>query len=221
MIVSPFSLTSFLWYFQIYFGVDLLIVKACGIFISVRKIIKKQFFIRLYFDQRVWEVIETIKGKYGGMQRYCRSQRELGLVRCPCWVGVKEWGHHIWQPWHASEWWISHGCNLSPLFSYLLSAMGDNSLSLPFSLSLSYSIFILLIVSCIFICIIYFWFSVYFNYFSLYVWVKTNYTLNFLFIVFKSTLPTLMLRFTRETNHVGSAMKIKKISYFLFLYFIN
>jgi len=68
LIVWLFSLTSFLWYFQIYFGVDLLIVKACGIFISVRKIIKKQFFIRLYFDQRVWEVIETIKGKYGGMQ---------------------------------------------------------------------------------------------------------------------------------------------------------
>ena len=35
--------------------------------------------------------------------------------------------------------------------------------------------------SCIFIYIVYFLFSVYFNYFSLYLWVKINYTQNFLF----------------------------------------
>ena len=90
-----------------------------------------------------------------------------------------------------------------------------------FQLINNVSIFILLIVSCIFIYIIYFWFSVYFSYFSLYLWVKTNYTLNFLFIVIENTLPTLMLRFTRETNHVGSAMKIRNFPYFLFLYLIN
>jgi len=43
------------------------------------------------------------------------------------------------------------------------------------------SIFILVIASCIFIYIIYFWFSMYFSYFFLYLWVKTNYILNFLF----------------------------------------
>ena len=82
-------------------------------------------------------------------------------------------------------------------------------------------IFILLIASCIFVYLIYFLFSVYFSYFSLYLWVKINYTLNFLFIVIGNTLPTLMLRFTQETNHVGSAMKIRNFPYFLFLYLIN
>ena len=52
LIASTSSLTSvlLLWYFQIYFGVGLLTVKACGIFVSVREIIQKQFFIQLYFD---------------------------------------------------------------------------------------------------------------------------------------------------------------------------
>ena len=82
-------------------------------------------------------------------------------------------------------------------------------------------IFILLITSCIFVYIIYFWFSVYFSYFSLYLWVKTNYILNFLFIVIENTLPTLMLRFIRVTNHIGSTMNIRNFPYFLFLYLIN
>ena len=90
-----------------------------------------------------------------------------------------------------------------------------------FQLINNVSIFILLIASDIFIYIIYFSFSVHFSYFSLYLWMKTNYTLNLLFIVIKNTLTTLMLRFTWEKNHVGSAMKIRKFPYFLFLYLIN